>query len=258
MESVESAVQILWLRFCLALAFLRESNAPPPATPSLHSSSRFSVDSSHLYAKIRIVRRGKATVASDGGGARTGFSPRCIRHPQLPSPFVLIASVHPRRRQHTGNPTPHPRSSVFIRGSSSLHHSGSIPIHYQINVLSIPAPKPQLFLRLLRLIATNQLKCLSMNHLHIKLSSSIRAPSCLIVPNRAIFLTAVPVSPSLRYFTNPLRFQYFTDHRHPDFFILHFSFPHAHGASFFPLLAPPSGPTIRLYSKLTRCPSRLP
>ncbi|MGA2544716.1 MAG: hypothetical protein ABSG78_24465 [Verrucomicrobiota bacterium] len=49
-------------------------------------------------------------------------------------------------------------------------------------------PLIRLILRLLLNLAENQLKCLSMKHLHTKPSIFNRAQSCQIVPNRAMFL----------------------------------------------------------------------
>jgi len=46
------------------------------------------------------------------------------------------------------------------------------------------------FFGLLRLFAANQYKCLSMNHLHTKLSFPAKAQSSLIKPNQVIFLAA--------------------------------------------------------------------
>jgi len=115
-----------------------------------------------------------------------------------------------RRRLHSAFPPPirsNPvkpsqtiSSTLTLNVTPSLHHSKTPPLRPEFGVrvnsrtkATRFQPLNRLVLRLLRILAANQLKCLPMNHLHSRRSflsiKANRAQSCLIVLNQGIFLS---------------------------------------------------------------------
>jgi len=88
--------------------------------------------------------------------------------------------------QHSNTP------SFHHSNTPSLHHSSSPrATQYSTKLVYFPIPALQqcLFLRLLRLFAANQPKCLSMNTLHEKMGFPGQAQSSLVKPNQGVFLS---------------------------------------------------------------------
>jgi len=142
----------------------------------------FSLATPSLHAKICIVKTGKATVQSDGGGTMTGFLRLYIQQKRTKQTKFFLRCLLCKPVSNGRQPSwvchwpRRPPSPPLHFSITPLPHRQPLPVFAKRTHLRMPclchaltlcldSPFKTLFLAL---FAENQLKCLSMNNLQLK------------------------------------------------------------------------------------------